>query len=330
MKETPLVSLIVPVFNAEDCIEDCVASIVAQTYKNLEVLLVDDGSNDGTPNVLKKIAAQDNRIKILPKKNGGVSSARNLGLDNASGDYLGFVDADDTVSPNMVEVLLSACLGTGSDVSCCGFGRGNRGYQAAPNQEVKTPLIMNQEEFLLGVIEGCKGGCLIGGYLCNKLFAKSLFHKIKLEVGRDICEDLLCVLEVGQRVERACVVPDPLYNYTMKADSATHRLSALVTPDERWAYFEVAKIVRDRYGITPALAHAARLSMCKTAVNGLMHLVGNERYRALYDELQLYVMSEWSFYKVEVNVRQRARTWLVTFHPMVYAVLKRIGSVCGK
>lgn len=325
MSESPLVSVVVPVYNAESCVEDCVASILAQTYGNLEVLLVDDGSTDCTSSILKKIAARDNRVRVFFKANGGVSSARNLGLDNASGGFFCFVDADDTIEPNMVEVLLSACLDTGSDVACCGFKREGR-RDGLLSLQADVSFVMNREEFLLGVLTGSKGNHLIGGYLCNKLFTKSLLQRSRLDVGWAVCEDLLFVLEVGQRVEKACSVPDALYNYTVTKGSATRRLSTLVTPDGGWAYFEVAKIVRDRYGTSPALKHAAHLSMCGTAVNGLMHLVGNAEHRALYDELRSYAKAEWFYYKFGLSVRQRARAWLVIFHPMVYGVLKRVGG----
>lgn len=330
MSERPLVSVIVPVYNAESCIEECIASILAQTHGNLEVLVVDDGSVDGSSVVLRGIVARDDRVKLFIKENGGVSSARNLGLDNASGSFVAFVDADDTVEPNMIEALLSACIETGSDVACCDFRRGNRGRWSAHNQEVDAFSIMGRDDFLLGVITGSKGSHLIGGYLCNKLFSKSLLQRSRLETGRIICEDLLFVLEVGERVERACCVSAALYNYTVAVGSATHRLDTLVTSEGGWAYFEVAKIVSDRYGTTPALARAARCSMCGAAVNGLMHLVGNAEHYVLFDELRSYAKAEWSFYSFGLSIRQKARAWLVIFHPAIYCALKRVwGSYDG-
>lgn len=328
MNEKPLVSVIVPVYNAEHCVSDCVESILAQTYVNLEVLLIDDGSTDNTLDLLNRIASKDSRVRVLTKHNGGVSSARNLGLDNALGDFFGFVDADDTVEPDMFEVLLSACLNTGSEVACCGFNRESRESRFSACRKDGTPSLMNREEFLLGVITGSKDGRLIGGYLCNKLFAKSLLQRARLEVGRVICEDLLYVLGVGQHVDKACCVSGAFYNYNVTAGSATRSLSTLVTPDGNWAYFEVAKIVHERYGTSPMLEHATRLSMSATAVNGLMHLTNSSLYRNLYKELKSYAEAEWPFYGPELSMRNRIRVWLVIFHPMVYGMLKRIGGRC--
>ena len=96
-----LISVIVPVYNVEEYLDRCIESIVNQTYKNLEILLIDDGSTDNSYNICDKWAKKDNRIKVVHKENGGVSSARNVGLDVATGDYIGFVDSDDYISIDM-------------------------------------------------------------------------------------------------------------------------------------------------------------------------------------------------------------------------------------
>lgn len=100
------ISVIVPVYNAEKYLDRCVESIVAQTYKNLEIILVDDGSTDNSPAICDAWAKKDSRIRVIHKKNGGVSSARNAGLDACTGDYIGFADADDWMEPDMYEVLI--------------------------------------------------------------------------------------------------------------------------------------------------------------------------------------------------------------------------------
>ena len=104
----PLISVIVPVYKVEQYLDECVQSIRNQTYTNLEIILVDDGSPDRCPEMCDEYARQDSRIKVIHKPNGGLSSARNAGLDIATGEYVGFVDSDDIVKPNMYETLLSA------------------------------------------------------------------------------------------------------------------------------------------------------------------------------------------------------------------------------
>ena len=112
-----LISVIVPVYNVEEYVEKCVLSIINQTYKNLEIILVDDGSTDNSGKICDEIAIKDNRIKVIHKKNGGLSDARNVGIDIAKGDYLGFVDSDDYIDPDMYSILLNNMNLTFSDIS---------------------------------------------------------------------------------------------------------------------------------------------------------------------------------------------------------------------
>ena len=114
-----LISVIVPVYNVEDYLDRCINSIINQTYKNLEIILVDDGSTDSSGRKCDDFALKDDRIKVLHKENGGVSSARNAGLDVATGDYIGFVDSDDTIESNMYELLFNNAIEYHTKVSSC-------------------------------------------------------------------------------------------------------------------------------------------------------------------------------------------------------------------
>ena len=106
----PLVSVIVPVYNVEKYLEKCVYSLLQQTYKNIEIILVNDGSTDESGKMCENLAQEDDRIKVFHKKNGGLSDARNYGVERATGEYIGFVDSDDYVHERMYEKLLSAIL----------------------------------------------------------------------------------------------------------------------------------------------------------------------------------------------------------------------------
>ena len=117
----PLISVIVPVYKAEKYLDKCVQSIVNQTYKNLEIILVDDGSPDNCPEMCDEWAKKDSRIKVIHKENGGVSSARNAGLDNSFGDYIGFVDSDDFIENDFYECLYDNLVENGADISFCTF-----------------------------------------------------------------------------------------------------------------------------------------------------------------------------------------------------------------
>ena len=121
MNNNPKISVIVPVYKVEKYLDRCVESIVNQTYKNLEIILVDDGSPDNCPVMCDEWAEKDERIRVIHKENGGLADARNAGMNIATGDYIGFVDSDDWIEPNMYEVLLKNALKYDADISRCGL-----------------------------------------------------------------------------------------------------------------------------------------------------------------------------------------------------------------
>ncbi|MBO7334370.1 MAG: glycosyltransferase, partial [Lachnospiraceae bacterium] len=118
-----LISVIVPVFEVEKYLKECIESILNQTYTNLEIILVDDGSPDKCGEICEEYAKTDNRIIVIHHENKGLSSARNRGLDIATGDYIGFVDSDDKIAPDMFEILLNNLKQYDADISICGFYR---------------------------------------------------------------------------------------------------------------------------------------------------------------------------------------------------------------
>lgn len=321
-----LVSVIVPVYNGEITIGSCLDSILSQSYSNLEVLVIDDGSTDGTREVVSSVAREDPRVNLIAKENGGVSSARNVGLDNMSGDFIAFVDSDDSIEPDMLEVLLDACVSTGSDVACCGFKRLRNGAWVSQVDERQDWDILTHEEFLLGVV-GCSiGSPPIGGYLWNKLFKYNLLHRVRLDTGKAVCEDLLAVAESSRGVTKACWVPRGLYRYTDTPGSATKSLKSLVTPDGKWGYFEAYRLLREGYAETRRLEEALRLATFGTALSGVYHLAGNVEYRTLFDSLSAYVSEEWGFYRSRSTLWQRLKPRFVLSFPKLYHCLKLIGG----
>ena len=127
MNEKPLISVIVPIYNVEEYINKSVRSIVNQTYENLEIILVDDGSSDGCPQICDKWAEQDKRIKVIHKQNGGLSDARNAGIDIMKGEYVSFVDGDDYIDERYIEVLYNNLVKYNADVSQVSFN--NEGFE---------------------------------------------------------------------------------------------------------------------------------------------------------------------------------------------------------
>ena len=146
----PLVSIIVPVYNVKPYLNRCVNSLLGQSYQNMELLLVDDGSNDGSETLCDEYAAQDARVRVLHKKNGGLSDARNAGVDAAKGEYLSFVDGDDWVSPYYIENLYRALEQAGADFSASCFEEVFEGQpvQSVPTERLEAFEILSREECL--------------------------------------------------------------------------------------------------------------------------------------------------------------------------------------
>ena len=204
----PAVSIIVPVYNAEDYLHRCLDSLLSQTLEDLEIIAVDDGSSDGSSGILDSYAGKDNRVKVIHVRNGGVSKARNLGLDVARGEYFGFVDSDDWVDPDMFEVLLTTAREADADVSVCGvYGETeNRGKKVlSPKQAV---VCMYTEP----------GFC---GYSCNKLVRRGLLSENRYDEHLKCYEDLALFHRVFSDCSKVAWTDTPLYHYEKHADSAT-------------------------------------------------------------------------------------------------------------
>lgn len=218
MEQTILVSVIVPVYNVEDYLGRCVESILAQTYQNLEIILVDDGAKDSSGSICDAYAAKDHRIRVIHKENGGLSSARNAGIDIARGEYLKFVDSDDWIEPDAVENLLSMALE--HQVELVVGGRWD--VKAATGEKRKGLCPQNRE-----VIPGAElvrrifrwAGC--DSSACDKLFHRRLFRGIRFPLGM-VCEDVPVMYKIVLDAGRAALLDKPVYNYFHRSGSITY------------------------------------------------------------------------------------------------------------
>ena len=177
----PLVSIIVPVYNVKPYLNRCVNSLLGQSYQNMELLLVDDGSTDGSETLCDEYAAQDARVRVLHKKNGGLSDARNAGVDAAKGEYLSFVDGDDWVSPYYIENLYRALEQAGADFSASCFEEVFEGQpvQSVPTERLEAFEILSREECLRRILYQ-KG---MEVTTPTKLYKRALFEGVRYPVN---------------------------------------------------------------------------------------------------------------------------------------------------
>ncbi|MBS4197578.1 glycosyltransferase [Lederbergia citri] len=209
----PEVSIIVPVYNVEDYLEKCIESILSQTLTCFEVILVNDGSTDKSGLVCKEYEKKDNRVKVIQKENGGLSSARNAGMKIARGKYIGFVDSDDYIDPNMYKNLIELCEKTNGDIGICKFGREINGKKVT---ELQKKIIIEFDN--LEAMRELFKGELYRFSVCNKIFKKSCFENILFPDGR-IHEDLSTSYKVFSNAKKVVYSSEIGYMYVKREGS---------------------------------------------------------------------------------------------------------------
>lgn len=211
----PKISVIVPVYKVEKYLEKCVKSLVNQSYKNLEIILVDDGSPDNCPALCDSYAKQDNRIKVIHQENMGLSAARNAGIDIASGEYIGFVDSDDYIHKNMYEVLMKTCLDNHCDIAVCSLKKFEKEIEA--DEVITEPgLELYEKEKKFEAYFKLHGTEMIVAW--NKLYKKELFHNVRYPKGKIHEDEFTTYILIGA-AERVAFVNFPFYYYFQRAES---------------------------------------------------------------------------------------------------------------
>lgn len=241
----PRLSIIVPVYNVEKYLDKCLSSILSQTFTDFELVLVDDGSTDGSGEICDRYAESDNRIHVIHKKNGGLSSARNQGIITARGEYIGFCDSDDWVEPDMYKELMSAALNESADIAICRLQRitsqgnildtiGYTNYCTLDNCTATKEILRDEP---------------MPSYAVNKVYKRSLFEKIEYPLDRYF-EDTATTYKLVSRANKIATTPYIGYNYLYNPDSLSNNKS-----------IDYSKIVKREYD--NALAFGERYMFCK-------------------------------------------------------------------
>lgn len=218
-KEQPLITVIIPVYNIMEYLPRCVKSVCGQTYQNLEILLVDDGSTDGTGALCDELGQTDARIRVLHKPNGGSSSARNLGLDNAGGEYIGFVDSDDYISPQMYELLYKAMRKY--QVRVTQIGRDELDEQGKRLPDICVPPAaeerIDSQKFLRELLMH-RGDCSF----CTKLFHRSVLEGKHFPVGA-LNEDFHFLVQLLPEIGDIVSLPEQTYHVFYREGSNSRK-----------------------------------------------------------------------------------------------------------
>ena len=235
--ETATISIIVPVYNIIEYLPRCVESLRKQTYDKIEILLVDDGSTDGTSALCDALAAEDVRIRVFHKQNGGSSSARNLGIQEATGEYLGFVDSDDYVTNDYIDTLVREV--DTAQLVCAEYFLVNENREECHKSELSSTdkKIMSANE----AINMLQKQDAFQGYLWNKIFLRDIIinENIWFDSRIKIWEDMLFCLKYLMKIETVCYVGKPIYYYVQRSSSAMNNNiwkenTQLVALNEMW------------------------------------------------------------------------------------------------
>ena len=213
-----MLSVIIPVYNEQDYLARCIDSVLCQSHKDLEIILVDDGSTDHSGSVCDDYASRDSRIKVIHKSNGGLSDARNAGLDVITGDYVTFIDADDYVHPCFAELLLAAINDSGVQIAVCRWQELNEGSEHKP---VDTTVIalrtFTQEEAINSIFYQKE----LTHSACSRIFKTSIFDDIRFPKGV-LYEDLAVIYPIMKKVDKVALIDPPMYYYM-------HRKGSIIT-----------------------------------------------------------------------------------------------------
>lgn len=236
-----LISIIVPAYNVEKYVKKTILSIQNQTYKNIEIICVDDGSKDNTLRELHSLAQQDSRVKVFSKKNEGVTKAREFGFEQSSGEYIGFADADDIVDPTMFEKLYNNLIKYDTDISHCGYVID---YTDGSHEYFYNTACLTQQDKISGVKSLISGSFEPG--LCNKLYKHtllhSLFHRGVMDNSIKMNEDVLMNYYLFKEADSSVLEDVCLYHYIKREGSATmSEFSRKYT----WDKLKVKQIIRD-------------------------------------------------------------------------------------
>ena len=210
------VSVILPIYNVEKYLERAVESVSNQTYTNLEIILVDDGSTDSSGKICDDMSLRDNRIKVIHKPNGGISDARNIGKRVATGQYILFIDPDDFINEKMIEILVNNIQEYDADVSCCQYMDVYDNNSFPQYGDVRIKKLINREEFLKEYLYDT----YITASVCTKLMKREISDKIDFPVGK-VYEDAFYHLELAKTADRFICITKPLYYYYHRTNSIT-------------------------------------------------------------------------------------------------------------
>lgn len=308
-----MISIIVPVYNVEKYLERCIESILSQTYKNFELIIINDGSSDKSIDICEKYKAIDSRIIFINQSNKGVSAARNVGLDIAKGDYVAFVDSDDYIENDMYEILINSIEGNNADISVCGF------YELRPNNK-RNELFIKKESFIMKS-EDCINKFFEENYIkdlmyapWNKLFKRKVIGDIRFNEKLSMGEDILFIFECLGNCNSIFFNNKSKYNYIYRENSAMRAEFSEKRFDYIKAFDYMEKICLERY---PNLIKSVKKQCFYHKLNCCRKIILNSNHNEIYDiefkKMLLYIEENKKIVFRKMNYKRKIDYILVRY-----------------
>ena len=323
--ENALISVIVPVYNTSQYLPVCIESILCQTYKNLEIILIDDGSTDSSGEICDKYAQKDPRIKVIHKKNAGVSAARNDALKIMTGEYVGFVDSDDTVSPNMYEELYLAIVRSDADIAVCGYKSFRDDFDIPPISAERSdnPSIAPKEGIV--ALSELLSGKSFNSAVWNKLFKADISNALRFNENIKVAEDFLFVVDTLIRSFSVCIIDRPLYFYRARKSSIIH---TSYNEDHLTSHLSLVSAIEllKESGLYDRLRYEADTATLMCNIKIMKGLCENKALRAKYakrsvKEIKKH-LNKKSFSNLSASAKKHAI--LICMGPSVYFSVQRL------
>lgn len=282
MNSQPKISVIVPVYKTEGLLDRCVESIVGQTYKNLEIILVDDGSPDKCPAMCDEWAEKDSRIRVIHKENGGVSSARNAALDIATGDYIGFVDSDDWIEPEMYSSLIQKISESGKNIALCSYYAVEISGERYECRCVVDKEVLDKDDYFRFIVLGGDGG-----YIWNRLYDADILKEVRFDEDIWYSEDLLFNFKTAQKSNGAAILDKIEYNYVQKRIKE----QAWVMNDHSFDSMTAFEIMLSYKDIPEDVYDCCLRGYAAAAFTLLSGVLTNEKYFYKYDDIRSAILN---------------------------------------
>ena len=296
----PKISVIVPVYNSEQHLPRCIDSILGQTFTDFELLLIDDGSKDNSDRICDEYAVKDSRVRVFHKENGGVSSARNLGLDNAQGEWIIFIDSDDWISESMLHDMHEKATSEKSDIVYCDlktvFNEHTEVLHIAKYDSIKVNMLNNFIKSTFGTVVGM---------LAKRRLYES--NQVRFPIGVKFCEDFYVAVRLMLFSEKICYIPTAYYCYNRQnEESASYSFSQAHSDSVQWVFMDTIDLFQ-KEGIYTEYAESLSWRLLKSKQDLVLEKSTYAKFLSMHPDSHKYI---WSC--PYLNLKIKIMMWSLT------------------